>query len=97
MILMSTPLHMDLEAARQAQARMSNAWERMDNAITAYMKAADSLRDGKEWISPSYFEYNRMAGEAGVEARKQIAQLEILKDALAREISEWESAGSKLG
>jgi hypothetical protein len=94
---MSTPLHMDLEAARQALASMNRAWETMDDAITAYIKNADTLRDGREWISPSYLEYDFQYTEIAKYAKTQVNRLAELKEILGREITEWESAGNKLG
>ena len=94
---MSTPLHMDLEAARQALASMNRAWETMDSALTAYLKAGDSLRDGSEWISPSYNEFDYLYTETRNYAKTQVDRLAELKEILGKEIAEWESAGSKLG
>ncbi|MBN1440494.1 MAG: hypothetical protein JW929_13880 [Anaerolineales bacterium] len=94
---MSTPIHLDLEAARAVLANMNRVWETMDGALTAYLAAADTLRDGVEWVSPSYSEYDYTVTETRNFAKTQVNRLAELKELLAREIAEWEKAGSKLG
>jgi len=94
---MSTPLHMDVEAARMAQSAMNSAWERMDNAITALENSTDGIRNQREWISPSQLEFKWVYESWRSNAKSQIEQLAVLREILGKEILEWESAGGILG
>jgi hypothetical protein len=94
---MSTLLHMDLEAARRARSSIKSAWDEMDKALAAVMKAANNIRDQKEWMSRSYLEFNSVCSNFETSARSQVDQLSVLGQLLEKEISEWESAASKLG
>lgn len=88
-------LHMEVEAARQAQTTMMNMRQQILNEIQSMSNAIGTLQGGA-WQGNSANEFYQRYQEWRSQANNLLQRLEELTQQLRAEIDQWEQTASKL-